>query len=265
MMRTLSRRRWTRTIALVAGIGVLAGAATALAQRRGGGRFGGGSGAPIAPNTPYDGKFTFIRLRYGPPIAYQTQRAEWSHDYPDGERNLMKIFNEITSLGPHVMETNIMALDDPQLFKYPLTYLCEPGSWYVTDEEAANFRAYLLKGGFVIVDDFRWNAWGNFEAQMRRVLPDVRFFELDASHPIFHAFFEIKEPRKIPQYYDPGEPEFFGVYEDNDPTKRLMMAIGYNTDISEFWEWSGTGFKPIDESNEAFKVGVNFFMYGLIH
>ena len=266
MMRAFSRQRWTRTIALVAGIGVLAGAATALAQRRGGGgRFGGGSGAPIAPNTPYDGKFTFVRLRYGPPIAYQTQRAMWSHDYPDGEQNLMKIFNEITSLGPHVMETNILTLDDPLLFKYPLTYLCEPGNWYVTDEEAANFRAYLLKGGFVIVDDFRWNAWGNFEAQMRRVLPDVRFFELEASHPIFHAFFEINEPKKIPQYYDPGEPEFFGVYEDNDPNKRLMMAIAYNTDISEFWEWSGTGFKPIDESNEAFKVGVNLFMYGLIH
>ena len=132
----------------------------------------------------------------------------------------------------------------------------------MTDEEAAGFRAYLLKGGFVIVDDFRAYHWDNFETQMRRVLPDVRFFDLDASHPIFHSFFEIDSPQDIPQYYDPGKPVFRGVYEDNDPKKRLMMAIGYNTDISEFWEWSGTGFKPIDESNEAFKVGVNFFITG---
>ena len=261
-MRTNGRHAYRTAVAFVAGAAVLAATATALAQRRGG---AGGSGAPIAPNIRYDGRFTFVRLRYGPPIAYQTQRAEWSHDYPTGEQNLMKILNEISYLGPHVAETNILALDDPELFKYPLTYLCEPGSWYVTDEEAANFRAYLLKGGFVIVDDFRWNGWSNFESQMRRVLPNVRFFELEAKHPIFHSFFEINEPTKIPQFYDPGEPVFLGVYEDNDPGKRLMMAIGYNTDISEYWEWSGTGFKAIDESNEAFKVGVNFFMYGLIH
>jgi uncharacterized protein DUF4159 len=264
MMRALAPRRFTRTIALVAGIALLACVATALAQRRSF-RGGGGSGAPIAPNARYDGTFTFVRLRYGPPIAYQTQRAEWSHDYPTGERNLMKIFNEITFLGPHVEETNILALDDPELFKYPLSYLCEPGGWYVTDEEAANFRVYLQKGGFVIVDDFHWDDWANFESQMRRVLPGVRFIELDVSHPIFHSFFEISEPQKIPQFYDAGEPVFLGVYEDNDPGKRLMMAISYNTDISEFWEFSGTGLRPIDESNEAFKIGVNFFMYGLIH
>ena len=85
------------------------------------------------------------------------------------------------------------------------------------------------------------------------------------SHPIFHTFFEISSLSEIPQYYDPGPPIFRGIYEDNDPHKRLMVAIGYNTDVSEFWEWSGTGFKPIDESNEAFKVGVNFFIYGLTH
>jgi len=252
-------------IAIIGAGVVLAGAATALAQRRGGGGRFPPSGAPIAPNTPYDGRFTFIRLRYGPPIPYQSQRIPWSHDYPAGEQNLMRIFNEITSLAPHIEETNVISIGDPEIFKYPLTYLCEPGSWYMTDEEAANLRAYLQKGGFIIVDDFRFYDWGNFEAQMRRVLPDAQFVELEASHPLFHSFFEINDPSKIPQYYDRGTPVFLGVFEDNDPNKRLIMAICYNTDISEFWEWSGTGFKAIDESNEAFKMGINLFMYGLTH
>jgi len=252
-------------LALAAGVVFLAGT-TALAQRQGGMRFGGGSNAPIKPNIPYDGRFTFIRLRYGPPIAYQTQRVPWSHDYPEGEENMMKILNEISDLAPHIEQSNILALEDPEIFKYPVTYMCEPGRYfYVTDEAARNMRAYLHKGGFLIIDDFRYNDWNNFEAQMLRILPDARMVDLDASHPIFHSFFEINSLEEIPNYYDRGSPIFRGIYEDNDPKKRLMVVIGYNTDISEFWEFSGTGLKPVDESNEAFKVGVNFFIYGLTH
>ena len=79
----------------------------------------------------------------------------WSHDYPTGEQHFMKILNELTTSAPHIEETNILSFDDPELFKYPVAYICEPGPFFsLTDEEAANFRAYLLKGGFVIVDDF---------------------------------------------------------------------------------------------------------------
>src|SRR5205085_10981870 len=124
----------------------------------------------------------------------------WSHDYPEGEQNLMKILNMISYLGPHIEETNVMSLDDPDLYKYPLVYLCEPGGWYMTDKEARSFREFLQKGGFVIVDDFRFQHWDNFETQMRRVLPDVRFYDLDATHVIFHSFFEVNAPQDIPQY-----------------------------------------------------------------
>jgi hypothetical protein len=237
-------------------------------QPRGGGNFGV---EPILPNTPYDGKFTFVRVRYGPPVGYASQRVMWSHDYPIGERNFNKILNEVTFLGPHIEETNILALDDPELFKYPIAYLCEPGGWYVSDQEAASFRAYLQKGGFVIVDDFRYQHWPNFEEQMRRVLPDVRFFDLEAGRPgapgyeIFHSFFEIDEPTEYPNFYDQGKAIFRGIFEGNDPTKRLMAIINYNTDISEFWEFSGTGLRPIDESNDAYKLGVNYVIYGMTH
>ena len=79
---------------------------------------------------------------------------------------------------------------------------------------------------------------------MRRVLPDVRFFDLDASHPIFHSFFEIDDPTEYPNLYDQGKPIFRGIYENNDPAKRLLAIINFNTDISEFWEFSGTGLVP---------------------
>ena len=167
-------------------------------------------------------------------------------------------------ISPHTEETNILTFDDPELFRYPVAYLCEPGRWVMSDEEAAGLRAYLQKGGFVIVDDFHFEDWGNFEAQMTRVMPEARFHDLDLSNQIFHAFFEIKT-LDVPQYYDPPPAIFRAVHENNDPTRRIMMMINYNTDISEFWEWSDTGLRPIDESNEAYKLGVNYIMYGMTH
>ena len=100
---------------------------------------------------------------------------------------------------------------------------------------------------------------------MRRVFPDGRFVDLDASHPIFHSFFEIDRLDIIPQAYVAGRPVFRGLFEDNDPAKRLQMMVNYNTDVSQFWEWSGTGLRPIDDTNEAYKLGVNYIIYGLTH
>ena len=242
----------------------LAGVGTALAQRRFGGGGYGRRQQAIVPNTPYDGRFTFVRVRYGPDYGFASQRLPWSHDYPSGEQHFMKILNELSYLNPHTEETNILTFDDPELFKYPVAYLCEPGQWVMSDEEAAGLRAYLQKGGFVIVDDFHFQDWGNFEAQMTRVMPEARFYDLDLSNQIFHTFFEIKT-LDVPQYYDPPPAIFRAVYENNDPARRIMMMINYNTDISEFWEWSDTGFKPIDESNEAYKLGVNYIIYGMTH
>jgi len=243
---------------------MLAGVATVSAQRGFGG-FGGRWGqTAIQPNTPYDGRFTFVRIRYGPDYGFASQRLPWSHDYPTGEQHFMKIMNEVTYLGPHTEETNILTFDSPDLGRYPVAYLCEPGGWTMSDAEAAGLRAYLKKGGFMIVDDFRYQHWGNFESQMLRVLPEACIYDLDIDNPIFHAFFEIKT-LEVPQYYDPGPAVFRAIFEDNDPSKRIMVMINYNTDISEYWEWSDTGFKPIDESNEAYKLGVNYLIYGMTH
>ena len=92
-----------------------------------------------------------------------------------------------------------------------------------------------------------------------------RLHSLSESEELDPSFFEIDDLDIIPQYYDAGKPVFRGVFEDNDPGKRLMMIVNFNTDISEFWEFSDTGLKPIDESNEAYKLGVNYVVYGMLH
>jgi hypothetical protein len=254
--------------------GVCAGgfvAVTALAQ------FGGPRG-PFRerPNIPYDGRFTFVRLKYttAPGGYWYGGWPAWGHGYPLAEQNLMQIMNEVSYLTPHVEEINALTLDDPELFRYPIAYIIEVDWWAMTDPEAAALRTYLLKGGFVIVDDFKprrrggfgqafGSGWDVFEADMKRVLP--RFVDLDASHPIFHSFFEIDRLDIIPQAYIAGRPIFRGLFEDNDPAKRLQMIVSYNTDVSQFWEWSGMGLRPIDDTNEAYKLGVNYIIYGLTH
>jgi hypothetical protein len=222
---------------------------------------------PVLPNPDYDGQFTFVRLRYGPPMAAVSQRIPWSHDYPDGERHFMQILHEVTYLKPKIDQTSILGLDEAALGRNPVAYMAEPGYWTVTDAEALAFRAYLLKGGFVIFDDFAESrgGWGAFEATFHRVLPGALFFDLEASHPIFHSFFEINSFDIVPQMYDIGRPIFRGVFEDNDPAKRLLAMVNFNTDISEYWEFSGTGLQPISETNEAYKLGVNYIIYGLTH
>jgi hypothetical protein len=84
---------------------------------------------------------------------------------------------------------------------------------------------------------------------------------LERTHPIFNSFFEIKN-FSFGAY---GQETYYGIFEDNDPTKRLIAVAGHNQDLGEFWEFSDTGYVPIDLSNEAYKFGVNYFIYGLTH
>jgi hypothetical protein len=170
-----------------------------------------------------------------------------------------------------VNASNVFTTDDPELLKYPIAYMSEPDFWVMTDKEAAGLRAYLQKGGFLIFDDFRddgrtgYQGWANFDANMHRVIPDAQFVDLDPSMPIFHSFYDIDSFDIIPQYYDAGKPVLRGVFEDNDPKKRLLAMVNFNTDVSNFWEYSAEGFLPIELSNEAYKLGVNYIMYGLTH
>jgi len=254
------RRRLVRwvVVALVAAVPL-----AMLAQRGRGGRGGGFlSYGERYGNVRYDGRFTFARLQYA---GY----GGWAFDYPEMERHLTTILRELTSIRPHTDASNIHTLDDPELFKFPVAYLSEPGYWYPAEEEVLSLRKYLQKGGFLIVDDFHFeNEWAVFERAMRRVLPNARIERLTISHPIFNCFFSIKTLR-VPYPGQLGEQglmgEFFGIHEDNDPAKPLMVVINYNMDIGDYMEWSPTGMYAVAPTNEAYKFGINYVIYGLTH
>jgi hypothetical protein len=212
----------------------------------------------------YDGRFAFVRLQYGG-RGPGGSRGEppWAHDYPTAEHNLMRILQELTVMKPHIDESNVFTLDDPALFEYPMSYMSEPGYWTLSEAEATGLRNYLKKGGFVIFDDFRFEHWENFIACMREVLPEGRFVQLDATHPIFHSFFEINSLDTLHVYG--VVPTYFGLFEDNDPSKRLMAIANYNNDLGEYIEYTGTGFMPVDETNDAYKFMTNYVIYALTH
>ena len=217
----------------------------------------------------YDGRFTFVRLRWTSDLgSYQRGGfySAWNHDYPRAERHLSLILHELTALDIRTDNSLILTLDDPELFKYPIAFMWEPGFWNLTDREAWAFRSYLLKGGFAVFEDFDGaQQWSHFEAQMRRVLPDGRFVRLDNTHRIFNSFFLVKDIEAIVHPMSGIRPSYYGIFEDNDPSKRLIVVANYDNDVPEYWEWSGEGLYPFDASNEAYKLGVNYVIYGLTH
>ena len=218
---------------------------------------------------PYDGRFTFVRLQWGSGRGFGRRfgwDSAWNHDYPRAEQHLSLILRELTYLDARTDGSRILTLDDPELFRYPIAFMWEPGFWNLTDTEAESFRAYLQKGGFAVFEDFDGpQQWNHFEAQMRRVLPDGRFIKLENAHRIFDTFFRIENIESIVHPMTGQRPSYLGIFEDNDPSKRLMVVANFDNDVPEYWEWSGQGLYPFDASNEAYKLGVNYLIYGLTH
>ena len=217
----------------------------------------------------YDGRTTFVRLRWGSDFGGYRRGgfgAAWNHDLPRAERHLSLILKEITAVDIRTDGSRVLTLDDPELFNYPIAFMWEPGFWNLTDREAVSFRTYLLKGGFAVFEDFDGpEQWRHFEAQMRRVMPEGRFVKLAPAHPIFNAFFKIQDLDAIVHPMYGLRPSYYGLFEDNDPSKRLIAVANFDNDIPEYWEWSGEGLFPFDTSNEAYKLGVNYMIYGLTH
>lgn len=219
--------------------------------------------APLtAEKIPYDPRFTFTFARPRHGVEYGRGEPPWAHDYPRAERNFARILESVTLIRPNLTASNVFTQDDPDLFTSPVLYVSEPGFWTMNEAEAEALRQYLAKGGFMIFDDFRDDHWYNFEEQIRRIVPGGRLVQLDESHPIFHSFFDIRID-ETQGYYGPVS--FHGVFEDNDPAKRLLLVAGYNHDLGELWEFSDTGLVPVDLTNDAYKYGVNYVMYALTH
>jgi len=269
-----------RLIGVVACLGVMGLASVAGAQggsrRNGGGNyqqyFGNANDYYVPPdwtgNPVYEGRVTFVRVKYRGYEKWAQQGPGWAHDYPRAEMHFDKIMREITSMrmfieAPPVFGSTILALDDPLLFKYPIAYLSEPGGWHMTPTEVAGFRKYISRGGFIIFDDMGSRGFDvpNLVVEWQKAFPTAKLMELPQNHPVFDSFFKV-DFAKVQGYY--GRAEFYAFYEDNDPKKRLLAVVNNNNDLGEWIEFSDRGFN-VTPSNEAYKLAVNYFVYALTH
>jgi hypothetical protein len=216
-------------------------------------------------------KFKFVRIKIAPMVRGCLGDApceEWSHDYPEAGIHFSKILSELSKLQVVLDEDEyIFSFADPNLMKYPFAYMCEVGFMQLNDAEIMGMREYLLRGGFLLVDDFRPGRGNqqmrNFQYYLKQALPEYEMKPLDISHPIFNCFFSIKT-LDVRSPYDRGQPEFLGVSDKNG---RLMMVINYNNDVSDYWQWSGDPFQPLpaEDTQGAYKFGVNYAFYALTH
>lgn len=225
--------------------------------------------APQLPELPRkESRFTFGRVYFDSPMMSflgpmgAGSGPPWGHDWPASEEHFMKIMAEVTKIdvnpGGH-----IISFQTDDCFKYPIAYLCEVGYLDLSKAEAHRMAEYLLRGGFLIVDDFRGERhFSNFKNQMKLVFPDRSLEELPRTHPIWTCFYDITNLMIEPPYSRNLIPQYFGMSDDNG---RLMMVVDYNNDISDYWEWSNDPLMPIEESNQAYKYGVNYVMYALTH
>lgn len=217
-----------------------------------------------AATVGYDSHFVFTRIRYGSGLR-GFGGSSWAHDYPTADRNLAAILDYISNMRVRLDGTNVYDLDDPGVFENPIIYVSEPGYWTIQQSEAENLGKYLLKGGFVIFDDFEGDGhWRNMTAQMARALPDHRFLPITVDHPIFHSFFDI-QTLDVPHPTVNVRPGYLAMFENNDPSQRMIALANWNNDLAEYWEWSAEGLYNSDPTNDAYRLGVNYIVYGMTH
>lgn len=127
------------------------------------------------------------------------------------------ILDRCAAVAPNTGGSNVVDLEDPRIFKHPVLYMSEPGYWRATEEGIANLRAYLLKGGFLIFDDFELSQWDNMAVEVGRALPGHDWMEIDVSHPIFRSYF-LLDDIYVPDPFVRVTPNYQAIFEDNDPT-----------------------------------------------
>lgn len=213
---------------------------------------------------PTEPEFTFTRLRYSGGIE---DWKFWGTDFPAADKNLMESVRRITLIRTDA-EVNAMDISE-KIYRYPFVYLVEPAQVVFSEPEVEILREYLLRGGFLIADDF-WGReqWAIFEKQFSRILPEYPIVEIPTTHPIFHTFYDIEEVPQIPAfggtYEEDGRiPHLRGIFNDAGD---LMAVINWNTDLGDGWEWVGKDTAYSEQSSiPALKMGVNIIIYAMTH
>jgi len=274
-----------RTRALATLVLILVLASLAAAQR--GGRRGGGFGQrsyAYATVDDFDGSFQFCRVVFRQ--ASNGDGGNWSVDFPRADQNLSIRLSELTKT-PVGFDADLMpkhllvSLRDPSALSHcAFIMMTEVGSLYLDDQEVANLRDYLLKGGFLWADDF-WGsrAWALFEDNIHRVLPSGPYpiIDLPIDHPLFHEQMAVQKVPQIPSINfwggpggstsergpDSAVPHARAILDDH---KRVMVFITHNTDLGDSFEREGDSRAYFLEfSVPGYALGVNVILYALTH
>ncbi len=217
---------------------------------------GFGFGYGFHQNEPPDTEFIFSRWQY-------QMGSGWSHDYPEAEEHINQIMSEATGIHVDRLSYRIVPMGSKDIFKYPFGYISEPGQMRLTDEEVKNFREFVDRGGFVMLDDFDGpQQFSMMRRNLERVFPDRPMVPLTDEHKILHSYYDIDSLYVESPYQVGGQAQFFGI---NNASGDLSVIICFNNDIGDFWEWVDEPMYPLKPSAEALRLGVNFILYAMTH
>jgi hypothetical protein len=264
-------------------------ATAALAQRFGGVRFQGHDDGP-EPTFPAGAEFHFIRTEYTDlpeyhrNFGYASRSARgngwWIVDWPDADNHFSSGVQRLTRIDTG--DPRHLSLTDPHLFDYPWIYATQVGWWDLSDAETRRLGEYLTRGGFIVVDDF-WGPnpeqWEVFRRTMQRVLPNRPITDIAPADSVMHVLYDIdaKDRTFIPGTrhlrMGPGgnvvvqqpfgtNPAWRAIYDDNN---RMVVAINYNTDVGDAWEYADSPEYPERMTALAYRYGINYLIYAMTH
>jgi len=206
--------------------------------------------------------------------------GRWMMDTWDADIQYMWGIQRLTNISLSV-QPHPMPIMWPELYNFPYIYAVEPGYLKLNDAEAARLREYLLRGGFLHVDDFHGGReWAQFASQIRKVFPDREIVDLPPTHPIFHTFYDIDHIIQVPNVHlgerykasggrtityeqpDDTQPHIRGISDD---TGRLMVLITHNSDYGDAWEWMDDPYYPSEFTTYAYRLGLNSIIYAMTH
>jgi hypothetical protein len=226
-------------------------------------------------------EWVFARLMY-PPIGrgwgfrygqdWTHGASNWTIDYPRSDRHFATAIRRLTRLHVRSVEQPVN-LDEGDVYDWPWLYGVEVGHWDLTDNQAKTLREYLLRGGFFMCDDFHGSQeWEIFSSGMKRVFPDRPIVEIENSEQIFHTIYDLDDRYQVPgaQFLYTGRvaekdgyvPHWRGIYDDHG---RLMVAICFNMDLGDSWEWADNPRYPEKFSALGIRIGVNYVIYAMTH
>ena len=196
----------------------------------------------------------------------------WTQDYPRADRHFVLALRRLTRLHVRSVEQPVN-LDEGGVGDWPWLYAVQTGHWQLTDSQAKTLREYLLRGGFFMADDF-WGPteWEIFMDSMKKVFPDRQVVELDNKEPIFHAVYDLDDRYQVASHGSvmrgvsfkcDGCPDHWrGIFDDHG---RLMVAMTYQSDVGDSWEWADDPYYPERYSALGIRIGVNYVIYAMTH